>query len=112
MVLVLNTFLLKKDIYEELIIFRSEDSKYSGIEWNLLEQRLTSYEGRTYDVLSFEVIAIPDADWEDLKAEWESHNGFQVSESELKAHKEKRNEKTIRYTTEYWFDITSFYGIN
>ena len=103
---------VEKRIYEELIIFRSEDSRYSGIEWNLLEQRLTSYEDRTYDVLSFEITAIPDGDWEALKAEWESNNGFQASESELKAHEKKRNEKTIRYTTEYWFDITSFYGTN
>ena len=101
---------VEKRIYEELIIFRSEDSRYSGIKWNLLEQRLTSYENRTYDVLSFEITAIPDADWEALKSEWESNNGFQASESKLKAHEKKRNEKTICYTTEYWFDITSFYG--
>jgi len=103
---------VEKRIYEELIIFQPKGSGYSGIEWNLLEQRLISYEDRSYDVLSFEVTAIPAADWEALKAEWESNNGFQASESELKAHEEKRSEKTIRYTTEYWFDITSFYGSN
>ena len=80
---------VEKRIYEELIIFRSVNSRYSGIEWNLLEQRLTSYEDRTYDVLSFEITAIPDADCKALKAEWESNNGFQASETELKIHEIK-----------------------
>ena len=100
---------VEKRIYEDLIIFRPEDDKYSGIKWNLLEQRLINREERYYDILSFEVTAIPDLNWETLKEEWESNDGFQGSESELKAHIEKRNSKTIRYTTEYWFDISSFY---
>jgi len=101
---------VEKRIYEELIIFQSEDNKCSGIEWNLVKQRLEVFEDRKYDVLLFEVTAIPDFDWETLQNEWESNDGFQGSESELKAHNDKRNDKTIRYTTEYWFDITSFFG--
>lgn len=101
---------VEKRIYEELIIFRSEGNQYSGIKWNLLEQRLIIHEESIYDVMLFEVIAIPDSDWEVLKEEWESNHGFQRSESELKAHINKRNKRKIRYTTEYWFDITSFYG--
>ena len=54
---------VEKRIYEELIIFRPKDDKYSGIEWNLLKQKCTSDNGKKYDVLSFEVKAIPDLDW-------------------------------------------------
>ena len=100
---------VEKRIYEELIIFRPKDDKYSGIEWNLLKQKCTSDNGKKYDVLSFEVKAIPDLDWEELKSEWEENNGFQSSQSELNAHIEKRSSKMIRYVTDYWFDITSFY---
>ena len=103
---------IEKRIYEELIIFRSEDSKCSGIEWNLIKQELKNYNDRTYDVLYFVVTAIPDSDWEALKSEWESNDGFQSSEANLKSHMDKRDRKTIRYETEYWFDITSFFGVH
>jgi hypothetical protein len=99
---------VEQRIYEELIIFQPKGSKHRGIEWNLLKQKLTFHEDRTYDVLTFEVTALLEDDWEALKAEWEKNNGFLESESGLKIHEKKRNERTIRYTTEYWFDITSF----
>ena len=97
-------------IYAELIIFQSGDDKYAGIKWNFLKQILTNYEERYYDILFFEVTAIPFLDWAILKKEWDSNDGFQGSEAELKSYIDKKNSKTIRYTTEYWFDISSFYG--
>jgi hypothetical protein len=100
---------VEKRIYEELIIFRPEGGTFSGIEWNLIEQRLLSDGDRKFDILSFDVTAIPDADWELLKSEWEQNDGFQSSQSGKDAHIVKRNSKTVHYTTEYWFDITSFY---
>ncbi len=96
--------------YEELIIFRPENDRYSRINTNTLGQKLTSHNNRHYDVLTFEVTALPDKDWEELKAEWEGPNGYTSHEFDLKAHKNKRDAPTIRYVTEYWFDITSFYG--
>jgi len=101
---------VEKRIYEELIIFRTEDSRFSEIDWKLIKQRLVSDGDRKFDVLTFEVTAIPDADWQLLESEWERNNGFQSSQSALEAHIEKRNSKTQHYTTEYWFDITSFFG--
>lgn len=101
---------VEKRIYEELIIFRPDDSKFAGIEWKLIEQRLVSDDDRKFDVLSFDVTAIPDIDWELLKREWEQNHGFQTSQSALEAHIEKKNSKTVHYTAEYWFDITSFFG--
>lgn len=101
---------VEKRIYEELIIFRPENKRYSGIRWNLIKQQLTSHNDKSYDVLYFAVTAIPHSDWEALKSEWESNNGFQSSKAKLKLHMEKQDSKIILYQTEYWFDITSFYG--
>ena len=101
---------VEERIYEELIGYESEDGKYSVIGWNLLEQRLIFDDERKYDVLSYEVTAIPESDWDSLKTEWECNTELQGSESEMKAHIEKRNIKMICYSTECWFDITSFYG--
>jgi len=100
---------VEKRIYEELIIFRSDNNKLSGIEWNLIRQELRSDGNRKFDVLFFDVTGIPDTDWEQLKREWESNNGFQESQAALDSHIEKRNTRIVHYQTEYWFDITSFY---
>lgn len=80
---------VEKRLYEELIIFQSEESKYSGIQWNLINQKLMTYGKEKYDVLSFEVTAVLDI----LKEEWEKNN------------------KRSRYVAEYWFDITSIYEL-
>ncbi len=50
---------VEKRIYEELIIFRPENERYSGIKWNLLGQKLINRNDRQYDVLTFEVTALP-----------------------------------------------------
>jgi hypothetical protein len=103
---------VEERIDEELIRYESEDGKYSVIRWNLLEQRLIFDDDRKYDVLSYEVTAVLESDWDTLKTEWESNTELQGSESEAEiwAHIEKRNIKMITYSTECWFDITSFYG--
>ena len=101
---------VEKRIYEELIIFRPEDERHSGIKWNLLKQKLVKHNDRRYDVLTFEVTALPDKDWEELKTEWKGINRDNSPEFDVDAHMKKKNTLTIRYVTDYWFDITSFYG--
>ena len=101
---------VEKRIYEELIIFRPPEERFAGIKWNLLKQRLTEHNGRSYDLLTFEVTALPGKDCEELKGEWEGPNGYGSSGFDVDAHFSKRDAKAIRYVTEYWFDITSFYG--
>ncbi|HEY9277664.1 MAG TPA: hypothetical protein VIO87_05620 [Methylotenera sp.] len=66
---------VEKRIYEELIIFRDRDDSYSGIKWKLLKQELKKYNDRSYDILTFEVKALLNKDWEMLKNEWEA--GYQ-----------------------------------
>jgi len=97
-------------IYEELIIFRPKEERFEEIKWNLLKQTLTKHNGRSYDVLSFEVTALPGIDFEELKAEWEGPDGYGSAGFDVDAHMRKRDTYMIRYFTECWFDITSFYG--
>jgi len=107
----LEYIFVEKRIYEELIIFRPQNDRYSGIRWNMLRQELTSHNDRLYDVLTFEVTALPDKDWHELKAEWEGPNGYGAPGFDVHVHTKKRDSKTIRFVTEYYFDITSFYGL-
>ena len=102
---------VEKRIYEELIIFRLLGEPYAGISWDQIEQSLESHDGRHYDVLIYEVTAFSESDWNELKDEWENNNYFKDSPEGFQAHEEKRVSKIIKYTTEYWFDITSFFGM-
>jgi len=103
---------VEKRIYEELIIFCREDDRHSGIKWEQLRQSLHEYDGKMYDKLTYEVTALPDKDWNELKAEWEGPNGHGSSNFDNDAHVKKRFSRTVRYIAEYWFDITSFYGLS
>lgn len=101
---------VEKRIYEEMIIFRPEGERFSGIKWSLQEQR-TLHEGRrVFDKLVFEITAFPENDWEELKAEFEEPQDFGHPGFNAEAHERKRQEKMMRFTREFWFDITSFYG--
>lgn len=101
---------VEKRIYEEMIIFRPNGEKFSGIRWDLLERSTLQEEGRVFDKLIFEISAFLDNDWEELKAEFEGPHGFGHSEFDVEAHERKRQEKMMKVTREFWFDITSFYG--
>lgn len=101
---------VEKRIYEEMIIFRPDGEKFSGIRWNL-QQQSTFREGwMVFDKLVFEITAFPHKDWEELKAEFEGPQGYGHPEFNDEAHERKRQEKMVRLTREYWFNITSFYG--
>jgi len=101
---------VEKRIYEEMIIFRPDGEKFSGIKWNLHGQYLIADAGRYFDKLVFEVTAFRDNDWEDLKAEFEGPRGYGHPDFDAEAHERKHQEKMMRFTREFWFDITSFFG--
>jgi hypothetical protein len=101
---------VEKRIYEELIIFQPEDNCYSGIQWKRQLQELKHVEGRSYDVLTVNVTAFPDRDWDELKAEWEAGTAPGSHGFDTVAHDRKRDERMITYMSTYWFDITSFFG--
>lgn len=104
--------LVEKRLYEELIIQRVEGDSYSGIEWKLNLQSLVEHEGRTYDVLEYDVTAFHDSSWDALKAEWDANSGFADDPEGAQRHQKKREALRVRFSTVYWFDITSFYGQN
>jgi len=100
---------VEKRIYEELIIFRDKHDRHSNIKWDLLKQSLIHRDDRSYDCLTYEVSAFPDKDFEELKREWD--HGRTTETFDVEAHYRKAESKRIHYVAEYWFDITSFYGI-
>tara|TARA_B100001093_G_C26711588_1_gene963660 strand:+ start:687 stop:1214 length:528 start_codon:yes stop_codon:yes gene_type:complete len=98
----------EKRIYAELIVLRRGE-KFSGIKWDLSEQRLEFIDNKRFDILNFRVTAFPDQDWSFLKQDWESNNGFVEDKEGRDRHDRERRLRSCFYDAEYWFDITSFF---
>lgn len=103
----LEYLFVEKRIYEEYIISRPEEQKFSGLSWKLIVQRTSKEAGRVYDSLIFEVSGFLDKDWYQLKAEYEGSAGFGSKYFDPIAHDERRRSKIITNRCEFWFDITS-----
>lgn len=97
---------VEKRIYEELIVFRNRNDDFLGIKWKMLKQELIRVDERAYDILTFEVTALPRKDWELLKQEWEENSESVSFDKDF--HFEKHNSLSVIYTTQYFFDITDF----
>jgi hypothetical protein len=100
---------VEKRIYEEMIIFRRDDEKYSGIRWDLLNQMMLFEGNKPYDKLTFSVVGFTDEVWDELTSRFEylEKNGKLDQLPELNAYRES---KAYRFTREFYFDISSFYG--
>ena len=100
---------VEKRIYEEMIIFREAHEKYSGIRWDLEKQELIFQNEKPYDKLTFNVVGFTDEVWNELTARFEdlkNKNRLDLL-PELDAYRES---KAYKFTREFYFDITSFYG--
>ena len=100
---------VEKRIYEEMIIFRGEDEKYAGIRWDLDNQELLFNNNKPYDKLIFNIVGFSDAVWDEITSRFEEiqKSGRLELIDELNAYRES---KAYRFTKEFYFDISSFYG--
>ena len=99
---------VEKRIYEEMIIFRKNNEKYSGIRWNLEIQETLFNKDKPYDKLIFNIVGFEDGVWNELTSRFEEINqsGNLALMTELDAYRES---KALRLVREFYFDITSFY---
>ena len=97
---------VERRIYMELITYRMEDERYSGIEWKMQEQKLIHLDDKPHDLLKYEVTGFKESDWKSLKEEWET-SGPELDRVE---HLHKREELKQNFEMEFWFEISSFYG--
>lgn len=102
----LEYHIAQKIIYEELIIFRAKDDRFSGIDITRKEQRTLADGGKRYDCLEFSIACWSDFHWEILKKEWEDNDGGRNPSFDREGHAVKRNAARIDYERCLWFDIT------
>ncbi len=101
---------VEQRILQELFYERPEGERFFKVRWKLQEQKLIFANDRAFDHLVFDIKALWELDWNELKAEFEGPMGNNHPQFDLEAHTCKREERMVRITRDFWFDITSFYG--
>jgi hypothetical protein len=105
----LEYHIAQKIIYEELIIFRPPDHKFSRIELNLNLQELKEAVDRKYDFLKFNITCWSDWHWDQLKKEWEENDFGMRPGFDCESHAAKRKDSQVIYERGFWFDITDVF---
>ena len=101
---------VERRIYEEIISNPAPDTPdLHNLRWNMTAQRLVDPgDGRKFDEMEFEVSGFLLGDFETLRDDWESHEGYENDEAGRLRHLALAASKRISYTAVYWFDVTSF----
>ena len=97
---------IDKRIREELIFCRAEGERYEELEYNTIQQSLHRIDGVPYDHILVEVTAYPGREWNELKADWESHDCYKDDPEGREANLARKEACKITYQTEYWFNIS------
>ena len=103
----LEYVLVEKRIYEELIIFKSEEEKYEEISWDLQFQKLLNVDGKMIDHLNFKVTCYKDESIPLLK---EDFKNILAGKNTVEQYKRYKESLQLFYFTDYYFDISSFYA--
>ena len=99
---------IDKRIREELIFNRPEGERFEELEYNTIQQSLHRIDGIPYDYLLVEVTAYPEREWNELKADWESHDCYKDDPEGRKRNLERKEACKITYQAEYYFNISDF----
>ena len=100
---------IDKRIREELIFSRPEGERFEEISHQVLGQELHDLDGVPHDFIEVEVTAYPEKEWNELKADWEAHDGYKDDPEGRKANLKRKEAVKITYRTEFWFNIQNFF---
>ena len=100
---------IDKRIREELIFSRPEGERFEEISHQVLGQELHDLDGVPHDFIEVEVTAYPEKEWNELKADWEAHDGYKDDPKGREANLKRKEAVKITYRTEFWFNIKNFF---
>ena len=104
----LEYHIVRKIVFEELIVFREKNNRFSGIDLEPDKKALIQEDDRMFDCLDFRISCWADQHWEWLRDDWERHG--QLSSFDSASHLAKREASKIVYARQFWFDITGVFG--
>ena len=100
---------IDKRIREELIFSRPEGERFEEFDSCTIEQRLMDINGVPHDYILVEVTAYPEKEWNELKADWESHDFYKDDPEGREANLARKEACKITYQAEYYFNISDFF---
>ena len=100
---------IDKRIREELVFSRPEGERFEQISHQSLGQELHELDGVPHDFIEVEVTAYPEKEWNELKADWEAHDGYKDDPKGREANLKRKEAVKITYRTEFWFNIENFF---
>ena len=90
----------------------SGGEKYVFADYRNFAHELVRDGNDSYDLLFVQVEIISEADWDRLKADWESHDGYEDDEAGRRKHEEWRESRTVRFTEYFWFNVNDLFFID
>lgn len=94
-------FIISRRLEEELVHRYPPGKGYTKIDWNVRQQKCLNIDGRHYDHLVVAVRCMPEEKMPELRQHLDDQDEFF----------RKMFQYACFYQADYWFDITSFYGI-
>ena len=88
---------------------KTTGDKFVFADYDKYAQELVNDGDDFYDLLYVQIALIPEADWNQLKADWESHDGYKNDRKGRRQHEKWRERRTIRFTEHFWFNVNSMF---
>ena len=100
---------IDKRIREELIFSRPEGERFEELDYATIEQKILDINGVPHDYIAVEVTAYPEREWNELKADWESHDCYKDDPKGRKCNLDRKEACKVTYQAEYYFNISDFF---
>ena len=100
---------IDKRIREELIFSRPKGKRFAEVGHKVIRQELRNLNGVPHDFIKVQVIAYPEKEWNELKADWKAHDGYKNDPKGREANLKRKEAVKITYETVFWFNIKNFF---
>ena len=105
----LESAFIEKRNREELFFARSEGQRFEETSFKIVERTRHEVNGIPYDHILADVSGHFITYWNELKAEWEEHDGYRNDPAGLENYLKRKDSWKITYRTEFWFNIEDFH---
>ena len=105
----LESAFIEKRNREELFFARSGGGRFEEPSFKIVERMRREVNGSPYDHILADVSGYHINRWNELKAEWEAHNGYKDDPEGREENLKRKEAVKITYRTEFWFNIADFF---
>ena len=105
---ILESAFIEKRSREELFFARSGGQRFEEPSFKIVEQTRHEVNGVPYDRILADVSGYHINPWNELKADWEAHDGYKDDPAGREDHLKRKEAMKITYRAEFWFNIGNF----